>query len=68
MDWSNTEEIAIALYAAHEGCDPLTVSFVQMHRWICELEGFKGDPKKSSEGLLEGIQMAWLDEWKYDRE
>ncbi|MFQ5460527.1 MAG: Fe-S cluster assembly protein IscX, partial [Anaerolineae bacterium] len=25
---------------------------------------FNGDPMKSTEGKLEAIQMAWLEEWK----
>ena len=68
LSWSNTENVAIALYESHSGVDPLSVSFVQLHRWICELNEFGGDPKDSSEGALEGIQMAWLEEWKYDNE
>ena len=68
LTWSDTEEVAIQLYETHEETNPLSVSFVQMHRWICELPDFEGDPQGSSEGLLEGIQMAWLAEWKYDNE
>ena len=68
LTWSDTEEIAIQLYEAYEDTDPVSVSFVQMHRWVCALPGFDDDPKSSSEGLLEGIQMAWLAEWKYDHE
>jgi FeS assembly protein IscX len=68
LTWSDTEEVAIQLYEAHEGVNPLSVSFVQMHRWICELADFGADPKDSSEGALEGVQMAWLAEWKYDNE
>ena len=33
-----------------------------MHAWICALEDFDDDPEKSSEGILEGIQMTWIDE------
>ena len=68
LTWSDAEDVAIALYEAHEDVHPLSVSFVQMHRWVCELDQFVGNPKASSEGALEGIQMAWLDEWKYDNE
>ena len=68
LTWSETEEVAIQLYEAHEEVNPLSVSFVQMHQWICELPDFGADPKGSSEGALEGIQMAWLAEWKYDNE
>jgi len=44
--------------------DPLTVRFTDLHKWVCELEGFAGDPQKSNEGKLEAIQMAWLEEYK----
>jgi len=68
LRWSDSEEIAIQLYETHEDTNPLSVSFVQLHRWTCELPDFEDDPQASSEGLLEGIQMAWLAEWKYDNE
>ena len=68
LTWSNSDDIAIELYEAHPEVNPLSVSFVQMHRWVCELADFDEDPKASSEGALEGIQMAWLAEWKYDHE
>ncbi|MFI7862044.1 Fe-S cluster assembly protein IscX, partial [Acinetobacter baumannii] len=29
---------------------------------VCALPDFSDDPNKSTEGLLEAIQMAWLDE------
>ena len=64
LDWKDTEEIAIRLHAADPGVDPLTLRFTELHRRICALEGFVGDPKKSNEKLLEAIQMAWLDEYQ----
>jgi FeS assembly protein IscX len=33
-----------------------------LHRWVTELAGFDDDPDKSSEKILEAIQMAWIDE------
>jgi hypothetical protein len=33
-----------------------------LHRYVTELSEFKDDPKKSTEGKLEAIQMAWHDE------
>jgi len=44
--------------------DPLTVRFTDLHKWITELEAFSDDPQKSTEGKLEAIQMAWLEEYK----
>ena len=60
--WTDIEEIAIRLTEAHPETDPLSVRFTDLHRWVTELPGFTGDPKKSGEKILEAIQMAWLDE------
>ena len=62
MKWSDAREIAIELAEAHPGVQPLTVRFTDLHRWVCELPGFDDDPERSSEKVLEAIQMAWLDE------
>ena len=64
LTWDHVEDIAIELYDAHPGTDPLTVRFTDLHKWITELPEFKDDPAKSSEGKLEAIQMAWYEEWK----
>ncbi|HEX6882755.1 MAG TPA: Fe-S cluster assembly protein IscX [Planctomycetota bacterium] len=60
--WTDVHEIGWRLAEAHPDVDPLGVRFTDLHRWICALPGFEGDPKKSNEKLLEAIQMAWLDE------
>lgn len=60
--WTDVHEIAWRLADAHADVDPLTVRFTDLHRWITELPGFVGDPKKSNEKLLEAIQMAWVEE------
>ena len=41
---------------------PLTLRFTDLHRRVTELPGFADDPKASNEGILEAIQMAWLEE------
>jgi len=64
LDWEDAESIAIALFEQFPDVDPLTVRFTDLHRWVTELDGFAGDPKASSEGKLEAIQMAWCEEWK----
>jgi len=64
LDWDQAENIAIALADAHPGLDPLTVRFTDLHKWICELPDFGGDPKLSNEGKLESIQMAWHEEYQ----
>ena len=62
MKWSDTIDIAIALEEAHPDADAVNLRFTDLHRWVCELEGFVDDPSKSNEKVLEAIQMAWLDE------
>ena len=68
LTWDDTENIALALYEKYPDLDPLTVRFTDMHRWITELNGFGDDPALSTEGKLEGIQMAWYEEWKDNQE
>jgi FeS assembly protein IscX len=62
LTWKDAEEIAIALSERFPETDPLAVRFTDLHRWVTELEGFADDPKASNEGILEAIQMAWVDE------
>ena len=62
LGWDDSEDIAEALDAAHPDVDPLAVRFTDLHRWVCELPGFADDPKASSEGKLERIQMAWIEQ------
>jgi len=62
MKWTDIREIAIALSERHPDADPGTVRFTDLHRWVCELEGFADDPQRSGEKILEAIQAAWIDE------
>ena len=62
--WDDAEGIALALVEEFPDLDPLTVRFTDLHRWVTELADFRDDPKASSEGKLEAIQMAWWEEWK----
>ena len=62
LTWDDAEDIAEALVEAHPDVDPIAVRFTDLHRWVCELPGFADDPKASSEGKLERIQMAWVGE------
>lgn len=64
MKWQDAEDIAIALSEKFPDLDPLTVRFTDLHGWVMELPGFEDDPKASSEGILEAIQMAWLEEYR----
>ena len=62
LDWSDSREIAIELSEAHPDVDPQYVRFTDLHTWVLAIEDFEGDPEKSNEGLLEAIQMMWIDE------
>ena len=62
LTWSDVHEIAFRLYEAEPKLDPLTMRFTDLHQKIISLEGFISDPKDSNEGILEAIQMAWVDE------
>jgi len=59
LTWDDVDSIAERLMETHAGIDPLTVRFTDLHKWITELSEFDDDPKRSSEGMLEAIQMAW---------
>jgi FeS assembly protein IscX len=61
--WEDAEEIGIQLQEKFPDTDPLSVRFTDMHKMITGLPGFNGDPAKSNEGILEAIQMAWLEEY-----
>lgn len=62
LNWKDAEDIAIALAEKFPDTDPLRIRFTDLHKWVSELEGFSDDPKASNEGILEAIQMAWLEE------
>jgi len=63
LTWDDAEDIGILLSEKHSEIDPLNVRFTDLHRYVTELLEFKDDPKKSSEGKLEAIQMAWHEEF-----
>ena len=63
LTWDDAMDIGIRLSEKHPELDPLAVRFTDLHRYVTELSEFKDDPKKSNEGKLEAIQMAWHDEF-----
>jgi len=63
LTWEDAEDLGILLSEQHPEMDPLAVRFTDLHRLVTELPGFKDDPKKSDEGKLEAIQMAWHSEF-----
>lgn len=64
LTWDDAEDIGIALAENHPDADPLKVRFTDLHQWVMDLEEFEDEAAKSTEGKLEAIQMAWLEEWK----
>ncbi|MCW9012940.1 MAG: Fe-S cluster assembly protein IscX [Gammaproteobacteria bacterium] len=62
LKWTDTLDIAISLDEAHPDVDPQYVRFTDLHQWVCDLEDFDDDPDKSSEKILESIQMNWIEE------
>ena len=59
LTWDDADDLGILLSEKHPELDPLAVRFTDLHRYVTELAAFKDDPKKSNEGKLEAIQMAW---------
>ncbi len=62
MKWTDTLDIAIELAEAHPDVDPRYVRFTDLHKWVMALPGFEDEANRSSEKILEAIQMAWIDE------
>ena len=62
IDWSDIQEIAIELSENFPEIDPQWISFPDLHKKICNLDRFNGDPNSSNEKILEAIQMSWIDE------
>ena len=63
LTWNQIDDIAFALCEKFPDVDPLSIRFTDLHKWICELDGFNDDPGASNEGKLEAIQMAWQKEF-----
>ena len=64
LHWDDSEEIGYQLADAHPEMNPLEVRFTDLHKLITSLPTFADDPKKSTEGKLEAIQMAWNEEYE----
>lgn len=62
MKWTDTFDIAAALYDKYPEVDPLTVRFTQLRQWVLELDDFDDLPERSGEKILEAIQAAWIEE------
>ena len=64
LTWDRTDDIALALAEKFPDLDPTHIRYTDLHQWITELEEFGDDPMASTEGKLEAIQMAWLEEYQ----
>ncbi len=62
MKWTDVNEIAIELAEQYPDVDPRYVNFVDLHRWVCNLQGFNDQPERSGEKILEAIQAVWIEE------
>jgi FeS assembly protein IscX len=62
LTWQDAEDIALALDEKFPQVDPLTVRFTDLRDWVLALPDFGDTAAACSEGKLEAIQMAWLEE------
>lgn len=62
LNWDDPEGIALALFEKFPEMDPTYIRYTDLHKWITDLPDFKDDPNGSTEGKLEAIQMAWIEE------
>ena len=68
LTWNQIDDIALSLQEKFPELDPTHIRYTDLHKWITELDGFDDDAMASSEGKLEAIQMAWLDEYQDSQE
>ena len=64
LDWLDVLDIAIELHDKFPEIDPQWISFPDLHKKVCNLDNFEGDPDKSNEKILEAIQMHWIEEYQ----
>ncbi len=64
INWTDSEEIGIQLQEKYPEIEPFKVRFTDLHKYVTALPGFVGDPAKSTEPMLEAIQMAWNEEYE----
>ena len=62
LKWTDTLDIAIELEDSRPDIDPMHVNFVDLRNWVMALDDFDDDPDHCGERILEGIQMAWIEE------
>jgi len=62
LKWTDVLEIAIELEDVHPDVDLMHINFVDLRNWVMALDDFDDDPEHCGERILEGIQMAWIEE------
>ncbi len=62
MKWTDSQQIAEALFDAHPDTNPSTIRFTDLMAWVMALDGFNDAPEHCGEKILEAIQLAWIDE------
>lgn len=62
LKWVDVLDIAIELEEKFPDVDPTTIRFTDLRDWVIALDDFDDDPERSGEKILEGIQMAWIEE------
>ena len=62
LKWTDSLDIAIDLSEKYPDTDPKYIRFIDLHKWIIELENFDDNPDNSNEKILEAIQMNWIEE------
>ena len=61
LKWTDADEIGYQLREKFPNQDPLKVRFTGLRQMVMRLPDFADDPAASDEGVLEAIQMAWLE-------
>ena len=62
MKWTDSLRIAEELADKYPDIDPKTIRFTDLMKWVLDLDGFDDEPERCGEKILEGIQLAWIDE------
>jgi FeS assembly protein IscX len=67
MNWTDIEDIAIALDEKYPQQDPAAVRFTELRKMVESLDEFDADEEhRVNEQILEAIQAGWMEE-KADR-
>jgi FeS assembly protein IscX len=62
LKWTDSLDLAIELEELYPDVDPLRVNYVDLRKWVLDLDHFDDDPEHCGEKILEAIQMAWIGE------